>query len=82
MIRPSAVGASFALAAVVLVGCTTAEEAAAPSGSEETATESAGPTTLVASHPQEPGSWNYLEDPSTALMVPDEPITLSQPVLR
>ena len=70
MIRPSAVGASVALAAVVLVGCTTAEEVATSGGSGGTASESAGSTTLVASHPQEPGSWNYLEDPSTALMVP------------
>lgn len=70
MIRPSAVGATIALAAVVLVGCTTAEEAATPGSSGGTASETAGPTTLVASHPQEPGSWNYLEDPSTALMVP------------
>jgi|AntAceMinimDraft_1070359.scaffolds.fasta_scaffold22334_3 peptide/nickel transport system substrate-binding protein len=70
MIRPSAVGATVALAAVVLVGCTTAEESATPGGSEGTTSESAGVTTLVASYPQEPGSWNYLEDPSTALMVP------------
>lgn len=34
------------------------------------ATENTANTTLIASHPQEPASWNYLEDTSSALMVP------------
>lgn len=70
MIRPSALGATIALAAVVLAGCTAAEQAPSPGGSGESGADSGGPTSIVVSYPQEPGSWNYLEEPSTALMVP------------
>ena len=54
------VGVSLALVATACTG-----------GSGTTSTEGTeGSTTLTASHPQEPTSWNYMEDASSAFMVP------------
>ncbi len=49
-------------AALVMTGCTSGGDT--PSGGGEVS------TTLTASHPQEPTSWNWLEDASSAFMVP------------
>lgn len=56
--------------ALIGMGVSLALVATACTSGGTPSTDEGGSTTLTASHPQEPPSWNYQEDASSALMVP------------